>query len=263
MNKLRLALSTIAISVLVSCGGPKPLVYDVPTDAVKADDFLAAMESSQEQGNTFEFSGKASYDDGKSALDFGYTIRLKRDSVIWVDITDPFVGLKIARAVVFPDSAAFYNRMESNWMAGGIDLIQEKIKLNLEFNHLQNVLLGEPMYIPESVDDIQLEGDSGIVRVKVTGLPNDSLFHFGNPIYEYAYGYVPSLPLIGQYVPDGPRSTMIRYSYSEDDAGIPRKINVNLIWNGEVQFEMRHNTVSRNVDLHMPFTIPNGYTRVQ
>lgn len=251
------------ILVIAACRGPKELVYDRPTQDVELKDFFAAMKSTLEEGETFEWKGKANYKSATSDVDFNYTLRLSRDSVIWVDITDPFIGLKVARALIYPDSAVFYNRLESTWMAGGLDLVQNKLQLGLDFQHVQTLLLGEPLYMPQNEKDIELKRDTGVLAATVKGQEGDPLFAFGNPAYEYNYGYLPGLPLTSQHLPDGPRDVRINYRYRQDDSGIPVSIELLMSWDAEVILRLNHSEVRRDIDLHVPFSIPNGYERIR
>lgn len=262
MNRFKGILLSVSTLVLVSCG-PKELTYDGSTEDVGVAELTAAMTSTLETAETFEFNGKANYVSASNDVSFAYSIRLQKDSVIWVDIKDPFVGLKVARAIIYPDSAAFYNRLESTWMAGGIELVQEKLQLGLEFHHLQSVLLGEPLYLPESEKDVTLNKGEGRITATVLGAENDKLFSFDSASYVYTYGYVSQLPLLHQLLPDGPRSVEVDYAYQDDELGIPYRATLELKWDSEVSLKLTHNQVLRNVDLHIPFSIPSGYERIQ
>lgn len=262
MNRLQALVLSVFTLAIVSCG-PKELTYDGSTEEVSVADLTAAMSNTLETAETFEFNGRANYISGTSDVNFAYSIRLKKDSVIWVDIKDPFVGLKVARAIIYPDSAAFYNRLESTWMAGGIELVREKLQLGLEFHHLQSVLLGEPLYLPKTNKDVTLHRGEGRITATVMGMENDPLFAFDTAMYVYTYGYVSQLPLLHQQLPDGPRVLEVDYAYQDEDRGIPYKTTLELKWESEVSLKLTHNQVLRDVDLHIPFSIPSGYERIQ
>lgn len=248
--------------VTASCG-PKELSFDESTEDVKIDDFHLAMTTSLDSADVFEFRGSADFDQDGSSVSFGYTIRMKRDSVIWMDITDPYVGLKVARALIMPDSAVMYNRFESNWMAGGTSVIQRAFQVNMEFKHLQAVLLGEPIYIPESVDDLSITRLIGVVDAMVKGLPNDPLFTYAEPAYLYSYGYVDGLPLTRMSFSDSLSSASISYIYPDNETGLPSDIDMTIQRDGVIHIKFDHSDVQRNVDLHIPFSIPSGYERIQ
>lgn len=248
---------------LVSCGGSKELVYNGNTSEVKPDQLHEAMTSTLESGTSYEFRGKGTFIQEDSKVDFGYTIRVIRDSAIWIDVADPFLGLKVARAIVYPDSVAMYNRLKSTYAAGGMDVAQERLKLELTFYHLQAILLGEPVYIPESDNDLTLEPDSGVIQVTALGRVDDPLFKFYAPKYHYIYGYVPSLPLLMQKFEDGPRVVEFNYNYKAEEQGVPNTVLLSLVWDALISAQLKHSEVSRDLDLHIPFSIPDGYERVE
>ncbi|KAB2813871.1 DUF4292 domain-containing protein [Phaeocystidibacter luteus] len=256
-------ISVIALLFLVAACGPKELLFDVSTDSVEEKDFFSAMRTSLDSANVVEFVGSANYDSPDQEVSFGYTIRIARDSVIWMDITDPYVGLKLARAVIYPDSAVMYNRFEKSWMAGGAEVVKEAFGVSLNFYHLQAVLLGEPMFIPEKSDDISLSVEPGIVLVDAIGDPADSLFQYTSPVYQYKYGYVRGLPLTRQSINDSLRSVDINYTYLETDTGIPYDVMLMLNWDGKISIQFNHRDVLRDVDLYIPFSVPDGYERIR
>lgn len=259
-SKVWIAILTVA---MVSCG-PKELTFDGESaESVEVADFHKSMLSTLDSATTFEFRGKAKFNDGQSDVTFGYEIRMQRDSVIWLDITDPFVGLKIARALIMPDSAVMYNRFESTWMAGGNEVIEESFQVSLNFEKLQSVLLGEPMYIPSDVDDINLTAEGTTLYAKVAGQPGDELFMYSEPLYNYTYAYSEGLPLLSQSVNDSLRTAEMNYTYQEGDSGIPYRVEMKMRLENDIQIKFDHSEVLRNVDLHIPFTIPSGYERIR
>lgn len=255
-------VALLGLLVLTSCG-PKELSFDESTENVDLTAFHEAMSTSLDSAWNVEMTGKARYDDGESAVSFGYTIRMQRDSVIWMDIVDPFVGLKVARALIYPDSAVMYNRFESFWMAGGTEVIQEAFQVQLGFHQLQAVLLGEPIYLPEKVEDLTIQRLPGQIHALVVGLPEDPLFRYSTPAYQYHYGYLQGLPLLSQSFSDSLDRATVEYAYAEYDTGLPREVILNITKDRSITITFDHNDVRRNVDLHIPFSIPSGYERLQ
>lgn len=74
-------------------------------------------------------------------------IRLKEDSAAWFSFSR--LGIFAARALVKPDSVLFFNKLESNYFLGDFSLISDKIGIDVEFNILQALLLGNAFGIDE------------------------------------------------------------------------------------------------------------------
>lgn len=250
---------------LMACGGPKELAYNEVPEDLDVAVLMDAVPTTVDSAQTFEFTGSANYEADGSDVRFRYTIRMIRDSVIWIDITDPFVGLKVARAIVFPDSAAFYNRFNSEWAAGGMDVVQEKLNLALDFHHMEALLLGEPFLLPAESPAIRLADTAspGHVGLVLAGAPGDSLFQFAPPVYQYEFAFEERLPLTSVLLEDGPRTVRIAYAYSEAERQLPQSVDLKLDWDSSLRVKLQHLQITRNAEIRVPFSIPNGYERIR
>lgn len=254
-------LGAALITLMASCGGSKSLTGDGSGER-SATDFHALLLENRDTTVSYEFTGNATYRNGTSSQSFRYNLRILRDSLIWMDISDPFLGLKVARILIMPDSAVIYNRFDRTWMAGGVSIIQERLKMGLEFNHLQRMLLAEPLYVSPSADDITLSADSLLMRATVLGTIPDKLFRFDTARYHYEFVNLRTFPLSRQELPDGPREMVINYTYDPGDLSLPKSIDLKLKWKTESGLELRHSQIMRDVTPHLPFTIPDGYERI-
>lgn len=79
------------------------------------------------------------------------TIRIKKDSVIWLSLSPAF-GIEAARAVITQDSLKIVNRLEREYNAFDFKSLSEKFNFNITFELIQAMLLGE-MPIPKSLQD--------------------------------------------------------------------------------------------------------------
>jgi hypothetical protein len=75
--------------------------------------------------------------------DFKATIRMKKDSVIWISIS-PALGIEVFRVLVTPDSVKYLSKIPDNkfYYIGGFDGLSSAIKLDMDFRMLQDLLLG-------------------------------------------------------------------------------------------------------------------------
>lgn len=74
---------------------------------------------------------------------FKATIRMKRDSVIWISIT-PALGIEVFRIVVTPDSVKYLSKIPDNkyYYKGDFTALSELAHLDMDFSMLQDLLLG-------------------------------------------------------------------------------------------------------------------------
>lgn len=103
----------------------------------------------------------------KSTQSFGARVRIKKDSVIWLSVT-PALGIEVIRVVITPDSIKMINRMDQKYFLESFEKTNELLKLEVNFQILQSVLLGDfvPLYdqdvyvLKPLVDLYTLEADS-------------------------------------------------------------------------------------------------------
>jgi hypothetical protein len=86
-------------------------------------------------------------------------IRIKRDSIIWISIT-PGMGIEVLRSIITPDSVKIINRLENKYDKYSIAYLRETLGVDLNFYHLQNLVVGDlllPLEPQDQVKDMPLE----------------------------------------------------------------------------------------------------------
>ncbi len=69
-------------------------------------------------------------------------IRVKKDSLIWLNISVPGLPVSVATALFTQDSVKLYNKYEGNYNEYPYELFSEKFKFNLTFDILQSLIVG-------------------------------------------------------------------------------------------------------------------------
>ncbi len=87
---------------------------------------------------------------------FKATIRMRRDSAIWISIT-PALGIEMIRVMVTPDSLKYLSKIPEKkfYYLGGFDDVNKLVGVELDFEMLQDMLIGNA---------IGLEKDEGRFR---------------------------------------------------------------------------------------------------
>lgn len=95
------------------------------------------------------FSAKINVDyqgaDGKK-YDVNANLRMYKDSVIWISITAIF-GIEGLRAYITKDSVKILNKQDKIYTARSVSYLQEVTALPLTLSSLQDVLLGNPVFV--------------------------------------------------------------------------------------------------------------------
>jgi hypothetical protein len=95
------------------------------------------------------FSAKVNVDyqgtDNKK-YDVNANVRMYKDSIIWISVTAIF-GIEGLRAIITKDSVKILNKQDKIYTARSVAYLQEITALPLDLAALQDILLGNPVFI--------------------------------------------------------------------------------------------------------------------
>lgn len=89
----------------------------------------------------FTSRGRVQYESLDSRQSSALTIRMKKDSVIWISLV-PALGIEAVRAKITRDSIMIVDRIHRTYYAGDFDILQERFNIDLNFDILQNIIVG-------------------------------------------------------------------------------------------------------------------------
>ncbi len=158
----RLVLALLFIVFLFSCRSSKKLqsavtnkdsvitllVNPAESDSVKLlHDALDKIASNTIQYNTFSGKIKVDYKDTRQRkYDFNSFVRIRKDSAIWISIS-AILGIEAFRVLVTPDSVKIMNRLDNYIQYHSTDYIREITQLPADFYTLQDILIGNPVFL--------------------------------------------------------------------------------------------------------------------
>ena len=87
-------------------------------------------------------SVQVSYNDGKNSQSLPLSFRMEKDKAIWLS-----APLGIAKVLITPEKAAFFNRLDSTYFNGDFSYISRLLGVEVDFDALQNLLLGNALYL--------------------------------------------------------------------------------------------------------------------
>lgn len=107
----------------------------------KTDYLIQQMKNNEFSFDTFSAKSVITVkQDGKKNT-FKSTIRIKKDSAIWISIT-PLFGIEMARVLITNDTVKVINRIDKQYFIGDYDYINNRYNVDLEYEVLQAILLG-------------------------------------------------------------------------------------------------------------------------
>jgi Domain of unknown function (DUF4292) len=229
---------------------------DLHADSLKyIHQLYSHIKSNNIDCNTFSAKLKVHYEatDGKD-YEFNAFIRLEKNKKIWISINATLLGIEAFRALITPDSAKVLNKLDKIYQRRSIGYLQDITHLPFDFNVLQSLILGNPIYL-----------DSNILYY-LKDLQGISILSIG-PIFRNYLTLNNDLSLKHSILDDvdqmKDRSCDLTYGdYEKTDTVLfstYRKIVVSE--KGRLDVEMSFKNIHFNENLDFPFSIPKNYKR--
>lgn len=125
-----------------------------PADAVDSfsivKNIISSINTSRINFKTFSAKVKVEYqgkDGGDQATAF---IRMQKDSIIWLSLTGAF-GIEGFRVMIDKDSIKLMNKLKKIVQYRSINYLQELSEVPLGFYNLQDIIIGNPIYLDSNI----------------------------------------------------------------------------------------------------------------
>jgi hypothetical protein len=257
---MKRGLYILAVIFLVSCKSKVALVGTKTPDNVSNNTVLTAEKviqnhySNKNDFSTLYIRANAKYKDENNSQSVSAEIKIKKDEQILVSVR--FIGITMAKALITPKGVQYYEKIGGNYFEGDYQALSQWLGTDLDFNKIQNMLLGKP------IDDLTKETYSFSETDKfyklntITNATTKSFF------FE-ALHYLLKKQEISQ--PEKERSFEANYpGYQEYPLGFfPASLAINAFQKKEkTTITVDYNSITFNEELTFPYSVPEGYDRV-
>jgi hypothetical protein len=204
---------------------------------------------------TFSAKMRVHYE-GSDGKDYELTafVRLEKDKRIWISVNATLLGIEVFRVLITPDSAKVLNKVDKVYQLRSISYLQEISHLPFDFNVLQSVILGNPifldsniLYYRKDIQGISILSIGSVFRNSLTLNSDFSLKHSKlddvDPLKTRSCDIT-----YGQYEK---KDTILFSTYRQIAVAETTRLDV----------EMSFNRYSFNDNLEFPFSIPKNYKR--
>ena len=237
----------------VSCKTAKRLESSGTLDKSYSSRQLVRLHNQNEpKFKTLQARLKVEFKQGDDSQSHTVNLRMERDKTIWISATLGIVRLKIT-----PDQVQFYNKLDQTYFDGDYTLISELLGTYLNFENIQQLLLGQALYPLENNYLNEIYDKSYLLQPKMQSALFEMFYllnpgHFKLDSQQFAQ-------------PDEQRLLQIDYKdYQKVNKEIlPRMVEViALDSNEETKISMEYRSVSLNEELRFPFRIPSGFQEI-
>lgn len=275
MKKNIWAIATMLVlwGVLESCRSarklqgvmaPQDSSVAVIKEEIKKDDFdSAAFLASAYRGvmaNRIEFqsfSAKTKVDftgaDGKKN-ELNAFIRVKKDSAIWISI-NAALGIEVFRVLITPDSVKVLDKLNKTFKQNSLSSLQEITRIPFSFSDIQDILLGNPVFLDSNLQRFSLNGDQL------------SLYHQGSWYSNSLTVSAGNFLMLSSKVDDRDlsrnRTCLLVYgNYDQRDGrAFSTFRNLTLAEQSKIDIRIEFKQYAFNEVLSFPFSIPRNYSR--
>ena len=181
--------------------------------------------------------------------------RMRKDEIIWMSAQ--LMGFPLAKVMITPEKVQFYEKITGTYFDGDFSLLSDLLGTPLDFEKVQNLLLGQTIYDLREERFRLTESSRGyqLVPVRENNLKRMFLLDAGN--------YKAAAQQISQK--GAGRSVTITYPSYQKVSGrvFPKDIKIIAIEGStNTQIDMTFRSVEFNVPVSFPFSLPSGYDEI-
>jgi hypothetical protein len=124
------------------------------------DETMAKLNKNRIEFETFSGKINADYQgtDGKK-YDVNVFVRMKKDSIIWLSVNGA-LGIEGMRVLIDKDSVRILNKLDKEYQVRSMEYLQEVAALPLDLRSMQELIIGNPVFLDSSVLSYRLEGEN-------------------------------------------------------------------------------------------------------
>lgn len=234
-----------------------PVVFTPKTDSLQL--IKAMLTQIAENRIPFTtFSAKVGVDykatDGKGHS-VNANIRMYRDSAIWVSV-NAVLGIEAIRLLITKDSVKLMNKLDKTYAVRGIDFLQQSTNLPLNLHTLQELIIGNPVYVDANVVQYSRKADL-LTLISVGELfKNTATFNAADTTILHSK--------LTDVQPLRNRTADLTYAgyeaYGETPFSTKRQIIVSERGRLEIKLDFKNYSFAPD-DLSFPFRIPKNYKK--
>ena len=131
----------VALAVLTGCGGP--LSVEKPLRREKISDGVSRKIIVEDRFAWTQSFTRISAETPDGEQRFRVQVRSKQDSILWAAISDDMIGLRVGKAIVINDSAAFYSTLLGIEWTGSAHDLAGVTGIEIPFQYLNRLLRGQ------------------------------------------------------------------------------------------------------------------------
>lgn len=255
MRIYKLSVILLILTVSVGCRSTKTLTSNALIDkSMTAKQVIRENSKQDVRFKTLQAKVRIDYTEGNTSNGSTVNLRIEKDKVIWMS-----APLGIARLMITQDSVRFYEKLNNQYFDGDFSLLTKILGTDINFEKIQDIFLGEPMFNLKDDTYVMVPNDESYVLQPKDQRALFELFFLINP----GFFKLDSQQL---FQPMEKRMLQIDYKkYQEVSKQIfPENIRIIAVEkNDEIIIDLDFKSISLNGEVRFPFSIPSGYKEIE
>ncbi|MFD2822466.1 DUF4292 domain-containing protein [Lacinutrix iliipiscaria] len=237
---------------LVGCKSTKTLTTGNSNLNLTAKQLIKENAKKTPNFKTLAARVKIDYVEGTSSKSTTVSFRMQKDKAIWMS------KLGFIKALITPERVSFYNKLDNTYFDGDYAYLSDLLGTDLDFNKVQNLLLGEALYDLNKNDyEVLTQGNEYVLKPKIQPEAFELFYLLNASHYKINSQQLAQAKEL--------RILQIDYTnYQEVDKQIfPENININAVEGyDETRLTIEFKSITLNENLSFPFKIPSGYDEI-
>ena len=254
MYKHSYLIFSLVVLFFFSCKSTKTVATGEANYNLSTKQLIKANTKQTAQFKTVQSRLKITYTEGGKSQTHSVNFRAKKDEVLWIN-----ASFSLLRAMVTPEKVSFYNKLDNTYFDGDYKYLSDLLGTELDFEKVQNLLLGETIYsLKDGNYKASVSDGFYVVQPKMQ-----------RDLFEIFFLLSPkNFKIKSQQItqPQEQRHLQIDYlSYQDvENQILPEQIKVIAVEaNEEVSVNLEFKNVTLNENLRFPFKIPSGFKAIE
>jgi len=122
----------------MSCNIKKELIIN-DFSKINVDDLITKVNSTAPAYKWINIRGKLKINNQDGGVPLGFSLKIAKDSLIWISITAPIIG-EVNRLMISRDSIYSIDRTKSIWFIKNLIDFKEEYSLSLSLNMIESII---------------------------------------------------------------------------------------------------------------------------
>lgn len=225
------------------------------SEKVKLDQIIKGHNDTFKDFSTLNIRADVKYEDSKNSQSVNADIRIKKDEMIWINIK--VFGISGAKVLITPTNVSYYEIINRTYFEGDFALISNWLGTDLDFQKIQNLLLGKALdqiskenFVSKVVDNLYQLNEKNPQDIQ-----KQYSFEAGNFL------------LKNEMITQVSENRNLEISYLShtivENNFFPKEINIKANQEKEVSIAIEFKKFELNKEAPFPFSIPSGYEKVE